>query len=362
MRVSRSFSDTSEAVTLSRPGVDERYVSSRTTGGDNLAVFKDFEPGNASVLSQFVFGGCRFHDQAVSLMGDGLWPVTWIHGDGCSGESVSGMQAVTVAGPDVKGVTLDGAHVGCWFEDEDAAYCYLGGILPSDRNRGRTDQAEDVFLRLEKALATVGMEYTDVVRTWLFLEQLLDWYGEFNEVRTAFYEERGVFDRLVPASTGIGAANPGDAALIAGAIAIKPKHDRVKAFAVPSPLQCPATSYRSSFSRAAEVEMPDRRYLYISGTASINADGTSAHLGDVDKQIDLTMRVATALLESRGMGWGDVVRAIAYFKDMRDGPRFADYCRAEGLPTFPVALAHAAVCRDDLLFEIEADAAQPIDP
>lgn len=361
MRVSRRFSDTFEAVTLSRPGVDECYICSRTAGGDNLAVFRDFDAASASVLSQFVFGGCRFHDQAMSSMGHASWPVTWIHGDGCSGENVSGMQAVTVAGPEVKSVVLGGESVGCWFEDEDAAYCYLGGIVPADPSQSRTDQALDVFLRLERALATVGMEYTDVVRTWLYLEQLLDWYGEFNEVRTAFYEQRGVFDRLVPASTGIGAANPGGAALVAGAIAIRPKHDRVKAFAVPSPLQCPATSYRSSFSRAAEVEMPDRRYLYISGTASIHPDGTSAHLGDVDKQIDLTMRVAGAILESRGMGWGDVVRAIAYLKDMCEGPRFTAYCRAEGLPAFPVALAHAAVCRDDLLFEIEADAVKAVE-
>ena len=39
-----------------------------------------------------------------------------------------------------------------------------------------------------------------------------------------------------------------------------------------------------------------------------------------------------------------------------DAPVYHRYCRANGIPPLPVALAHADVCRDDLLFEIELDA------
>jgi len=253
---------------------------------------------------------------------------------------------------------LGGVIAGTFFEDDEAEYCYLGGVLPEDSRATRMEQARSVFERLESLLSQTGMTFANVVRTWLFLDDLLDWYGDFNTVRTQFFKERDVFGGLVPASTGIGAANPQHAALVSGAIAMKPKHAGVRAFAVPSPLQCPALDYRSSFSRAVEIEYPDHRQLLISGTASIHPDGRSAHLGDVEKQIDLTVRVCEAILESRGMDWSDVTRMIAYFKDMNDVTRFPVYCEQQGLPRLPLVCCHAAVCRDNLLFEIELDAAK----
>lgn len=356
MRIARSFSDSLDVVTLIRSGIEESYISARRASDDNLALFRGFPPNGGEPVSQFVFGGRRFHGGALSAMGSVSWPVTWVHGDGCSGDHVAGIQGVVLSGTTSHELCLDDALVGRTYEDDDALYCFLGGVLPTDTSRSRTEQAREVFERIEMALAKVGMGYGEVVRTWLFLEDILDWYGDFNHVRTAFFEERGVFDGVVPASTGIGAANPAGAALVAGVYAIKPKHKAVSATPVRSPLQCPALQYRSSFSRAVEVEFPDRKHLLISGTASISPDGRSAHLGDVGKQIDLTMRVVGALLESRGMGWADATRMVAYFKSMRDAAHFIEYCEAQQLPPLPVAWSHAAVCRDDLLFEVELDA------
>ena len=356
MQVSRNSSELLDVVTLSHGGVDEHYISSRTGDGDNLAVFRGVPPVDATVLSQFVFGGEKFHGEAVALMGGADWPITWLHGDGCSGENLAGAQALAISGTDVRRVTLDGRVVGSAYADADADYCYLGGVLPADLARSRPEQARSVFERLEAALATVGMNFHNVARTWLYNENILAWYGDFNQVRTAFFNERKVFDHLIPASTGIGASNPAGAALVAGLIAIRPKHAGVRIFAVPSPLQCPATAYRSSFSRAVEVQYPDRRHLYISGSASIEPGGKTIYVGDVDKQIAFTMVVAEAILGSRGMHWADTTRMIAYFKDMKDAPRFGAYCRERGLAPLPAVLSHTAICRDDLLFEIELDA------
>ncbi len=356
MHVSRSLADALDVITVSHDGIEESVVTSRASAADPLSVFRSFPPVPSSVLNQFAFGGCSFHDDAVALMDGAAWPMMWLHGDGCSGEDLSGTQAFVVSGTTVKPIMLDGVRVGCVYEDALAEHCYLGGILPADPGASRMAQARSVFERIEQALSQAGMGFSHVIRTWLFLEELLDWYDDFNVVRNEFFTERGVFDGVVPASTGIGAANPAGAALITGAIALKPKDDRVSVFPVASPLQCPALDYKSSFSRAVEVSTPDRSQIYVSGTASIAPDGRSVYLGDVDKQIDLTMRVAGALLESRQMGWGDLTRMIAYFKDMADGPRLAAYCREHELPRLPVTLAHAAVCRDDLLFEIEVDA------
>jgi enamine deaminase RidA (YjgF/YER057c/UK114 family) len=165
-----------------------------------------------------------------------------------------------------------------------------------------------------------------------------------------------VFGHLVPASTGIGAGNPFDAALVADALVVKPKNNSCKVQAVASPLQCPAVSYKSSFSRAVEISYPDLRQLLISGTASIGADGRTVHTGDTASQVEQTMKVVEAILVSRDMGWEDITRAIAYFKDMSSFPIYEKYCSENGLPSFPLAVSHADICRVELLFEIEVDA------
>jgi hypothetical protein len=73
------------------------------------------------------------------------------------------------------------------------------------------------------------------------------------------------------------------------------------------------------------------------------------------------MRVVGAILDSRGMGWEDSSRAVAYFRNMDHLPLLARYCEERGLPPLPVAVAHADICREELLFEIELDAVKARD-
>lgn len=166
-----------------------------------------------------------------------------------------------------------------------------------------------------------------------------------------------MFDRLVPASTGIGSGNRENAALSARVFAIRPKGDRVTVKDIPSPLQCSAQDYRSSFSRAVEVDHPLFRQIIVSGTASISPGGESVHLGDIDKQTELSLDVIEAILKSRGMGWKDVVRSVAYFKDKDYASHYEKIALRRGLAIMPCIGIQADVCRDNLLFEMELDAA-----
>ncbi|HOK54203.1 MAG TPA: Rid family hydrolase, partial [Armatimonadota bacterium] len=193
---------------------------------------------------------------------------------------------------------------------------------PSDLSLPKQKQAAEVFENIESALQSTGMDFVNIIRTWFYLDDIFSWYDEFNSVRTEFFSKKRIFDGIVPASTGIGVRNQAGTAVVADVLAIKPKSDRVHIGMVPSPLQCPALEYGSSFSRAIEVTLPDLRRLYISGTASIKPNGETAHVGDIAAQIDLTMKVVQEILESRGMDWTDVNRAIAYFKYTDDIPVF----------------------------------------
>ncbi len=312
-------------------------------------------PAGARVLHQFIFGGCQ---HCASKAGAGTTPTTWLQGDACQRGEMLSAQCLAVSDVEPQPVFLDGQSLGYVYEDEDARYCYLGSILPADVTLSREAQTLSVFERIEQALATCGMEVIHIARTWLYLENLLEWYGPFNDLRTDWFRRKGVFDHLVPASTGIGASNASGAALTVGLFAVQPLNAHVTVEAVKSPLQCSAEDYASSFSRAVEVRSRELRTLYISGTASIEAGGRSMHTDDAAKQIERTMEVVEGILTSRGMSWHDAVRGIAYFKDIRSArPLFDAYCQLNNIPAFPLAVSHADVCRDDLLFEIEIDAA-----
>jgi hypothetical protein len=69
------------------------------------------------------------------------------------------------------------------------------------------------------------------------------------------------------------------------------------------------------------------------------------------------MEVVEAMLSRSGMRIEDMTRGIAYFRHGFDVPLWGDYCKRRGLAGLPVVAIQCDVCRDDLLFEIELDAA-----
>jgi hypothetical protein len=68
------------------------------------------------------------------------------------------------------------------------------------------------------------------------------------------------------------------------------------------------------------------------------------------------MEVVQAILKSRGMSWDSVSRGVAYFRNIADLPVFSRYCEEHGVPQGVLLETQAVVCRDDLLFELEANA------
>ncbi|HHX42051.1 MAG TPA: translation initiation inhibitor [Armatimonadetes bacterium] len=351
--------------TVRRASAEEQYLTLWPLEGEpSEALFERFaqwlRESGARVLKQTVFGSLAASYKGRATLegacGTVDWPITWIEGAACDGRPVAGLHAQLVCGVPVQTLRLHGHPVGRVYEDGCARYCVLGNIHTEETSAPAPIQARHLFERLESALALAGMSCTDVARTWLFLDRILDWYNDFNPVRTHFFRERGLFDTLVPASTGIGGANPAGAAILAEAYALQAIGPDASVVEVPSPLQCPAPAYGSAFSRAVEIAAAGIRHLLISGTASIEPGGKTAHPNDTPAQIERAMRVVEAILESREMGFADVSRAVVYFRNASEAPLFARYCAREGIPPFPAIVARDDICRDDLLFEIELDA------
>ena len=219
-------------------------------------------------------------------------------------------------------------------------------------------QAEELFERAEKALETEGLTFRDVVRTWLYIDEMERDYDDLNRVRTAFFERMGV-DRL-PASTGIqGGVYPCDrggtmdlyALRARGPISIDTMHARTLN---------EAPVYGSDFSRGLVVTHHDRHIAYISGTASIDERGDVVGIGDFEGQVHRMLQNVDELLRGSGASMQDIVRATTYLKDSANLATFLQIWRAKDLPRdIPHTICHADVCRPDWLVEIEAVAIFP---
>jgi enamine deaminase RidA (YjgF/YER057c/UK114 family) len=116
----------------------------------------------------------------------------------------------------------------------------------------------------------------------------------------------------------------------------------------------------SSFSRGMRIDLNGLAVLLISGTASIDANGQSIHIGDFRAQTRRTFQNIAALLEAEGATWKDVVRTTCYLRDIgRDYAVFNEertaFYAEQGLDPLPASTGiQAILCRPELLVEIEA--------
>lgn len=351
---------------LARGSYVERFITAAPASGEpGEALFRRvgdlLEACGAEIVALDGFGdsGCA-RAALARVWGEAGWPVTWVEEACGAGRPLGGIQVWGVSGARVERILREGVVVGTVFEDAFARYGRLGGLPVGTVPPGPGNQAGAAFEQMAEILHGAGMDFGQVVRTWFNNTDILSWYDVFNAVRTAFFEAQGVLEGVVPASTGVGRGEAGGAALVSGLLAVQPKGEGVSVGMVPSPLQGAALDYGSSFSRAVDVVLPDCRRLLVSGTASIEPDGETAHGSDVAGQIGLTLDVVEAILDSRGLGWGDVSRAIAYFKRAGDMPAWDACCADRGLPPLPVLRVNNDICREDLLFEIEVDAIQAL--
>jgi 2-iminobutanoate/2-iminopropanoate deaminase len=121
-----------------------------------------------------------------------------------------------------------------------------------------------------------------------------------------------------------------------------------------------AYSYGSAFSRGMRIDLNGLVILLISGTASIDDEGNTVHVGDLRGQTRRTFDNITGLLASEGATWKDVVRTTCYLRDIeRDYKAFNEERTAfylkQGLDPLPASTGiQAILCRPELLVEIEA--------
>ena len=189
-------------------------------------------------------------------------------------------------------------------------------------------------------------------RVWAFLPRptdrdrdFLERYMRFNAGRTAAYRAHDARVHTIPAGTCVGHAGP---MLVVHALWTPEEFQ-----AIENPRQRPAYLYSSrfgpvppAFTRGARVG----RTLLASGTASVVGED-SAHDGNVEEQFYESCRNLDALAHAAGGTdlWRDV---CIYVKHREDMPVVARLAQKKFGAEF-TRLVHAAICRRELLVEIE---------
>ncbi|MBI4703970.1 MAG: hypothetical protein HY744_22915 [Deltaproteobacteria bacterium] len=346
------------------------------------AVFADMAAamvsGGIEPIGQKVHGPWHERQRVLAARQDALraagldreLPCTFVAGrpDGPQGPVCAQLWgiAAVAAGTSVATLELPAGGRGRLLSAPGLRLLWIGSIDGADE-RGRvagppTPQAERMLANAEAALAAGGFGLPDVVRTWIHLRQILEWYDDFNAVRTAFFGARGITGapggHPFPASTAVQGTS-GEGACVMDLLAVQASSpDAIGS--VPHTCRQPSPfAYGSAFSRASYLDLDGARTVFVSGTASVGPDGRSLHAGDREGQIREALDGICAVLDPLGAGLQDLGPGTLYAADaetLRAYELLAGRGQIPGLPLVPVL---ADICRPDLRVEIEAVALVP---
>jgi enamine deaminase RidA (YjgF/YER057c/UK114 family) len=242
-----------------------------------------------------------------------------------------------------------GAH-GLRFHVGKEVRFHAAGLCGAGNNA--YEQTLGMFGLAEILLQQAGMEFRDVVRTWIHLRDIDRDYGDLNRARRAFFQARGIDP--VPASTGIGGAPAHEAHDLSLCVyAVRARQSPVRTV-MTSPTLNEAAQYGADFVRGMRMVETNKIALHVSGTASIDEHGRTAHAGDIEAQADRMLANIAALLAGQGANFDDVVSAITYVRHPADAARLRNKLHEAGFEGFPHALVAARICRPELLCETEA--------
>ncbi|MBO1337178.1 FkbO/Hyg5 family chorismatase [Streptomyces sp. VRA16 Mangrove soil] len=273
--------------------------------------------------------------------------------------------AVTAGDPFTEVWTVSGRPR--WASRDDLAYAHDGshlfvaGVLPE-----QDVYTPSVRALYEKAFALVNhLDYGHIFRMWNFVGDIvgsnaegMEIYQDFVRGRAqAFHTYMGDSTAQLPAATGIGTQGRGIAFLLLATRSAVPRH-------LENSRQTAAYHYPGrygpkppSFARATVLD----DVLYVSGTASILGHET-VHRGDVRRQTQETLANIGHLISRDNLApqgargdhdLKDLRLVKAYVRREADMDEVRAVCEETLGSGVEVRYLNVAVCRDDLLVEIE---------
>lgn len=222
-------------------------------------------------------------------------------------------------------------------------------------------QTRGIFEEYEAFLRTQGMTLADnVIRTWLFVQDIDVNYQGMVAARKEFFAEQGLTpDTHFIASTGIEGTSANAAAKVMMDVyaisGLRP--EQIKFLSALDHLS-PTQIYGVTFERGTSIAYRDRKHIFLSGTASIDCEGKILYVGDLSQQINRTVENMESLLKPAGASLKDMCMLIAYVRDPGDQMIVSQQMR-ELFGTIPMEVVVAPVCRPGWLVEVEGKAIIP---
>jgi len=124
-----------------------------------------------------------------------------------------------------------------------------------------------------------------------------------------------------------------------------------------NPGQQDPSKYGSAFSRGTLIRQPGVSLIQVSGTAAIDPRGDSLYPHDIRAQIDCTWEKIANLIGQEGASLADVGAACVFLKRPEYLQAYQGRATAWGLQDLPAVVMIADVCRQELLFEMDAEVA-----
>ncbi len=349
-------------------------------------VSRQTTPLTATTMMVFLRDGANeaeCQEVIQALFGQERPVTTFVVQPPCCGAAL-GVELWALGGPGVKVERL-GPYL-LAVESEGIRWVHCGGIRGHIGTDGAYGESLSAFTQLQQQLALAGVSFDQVVRTWLYVNQITSGesghqrYHELNRARTDFYhgirfgakQRTGMSPMNVyPASTGIGTRGK---QITMSCMALDSKRRDVFLMPLENPRQTPAYNYQSAyspqtpkFSRAMAVVQGDFISTLVSGTASI-VDSKSCFPGDIRRQTEQALdnierliapeNFARQGLQGAGATLKDIAKLRVYVKHQGDYEACREICERR-LPRAPAIYLLADICRPDLLMEVEAVAFSP---
>ena len=197
---------------------------------------------------------------------------------------------------------------------------------------------------------------THLVRTWIYVADIDTNYSSV-KARNDIFSRHGLTPEThFIASTGIGGYSAIRQAKVAIDFLTYPnikEHDK-KYLQALNHLN-PTHEYGVAFERGTRVNLGKKQEYFISGTASIDKNGSVLHIGDVKDQAIRLLDNIEALLKDGEATLEDVNYFVIYLRDPSDYSIVDEYMQNR-FPRTPRVIVYAKICRPEWLIEMECTA------
>lgn len=224
----------------------------------------------------------------------------------------------------------------------------------------RTDK-ETVYEQSVDLFEQLAPHFHNTVRTWIKVKDIDNNYKDFVQGRIDVFKKYGYTkDTHFLASTCVGAVK-------------QRKWVTLKALVVPdlaslNPVYMEATDYLPhthtygvTFERGIKLHLPDKHLYFISGTASIRADGSIAHKGDLLAQLNRALFNTDMLLKKYDATLENMHECTIYVRNKEDIPEVQKFVITHpNFDTKGLRFEHAPICRPEWLVEVETIAVKEI--